>query len=484
MGSASCQDDPVSAPPYAPPRWTVLVVDDEPAVHQITRLVLADVRFDKRAVELLSADSAAQARSILAQRDDIAVILLDVVMEAPDAGLQLVRHIREGMRNRFVRIVLRTGQPGEAPEREVVSAYDINDYREKTDLTASRLVTTLFSALRSYRDMRTIDAQRQGLERVVGASARVVSRNDQAGFAEAVQAQLRYLLGADTGIACIDPDHAEPPPGLPAPVLEAVEQSRRSGASVWRRDCCVIHLAAPAQPPLLFACTGRRFRELDHQLLRLFAGTAGAAWANLRLSAEMADSQMELVYLLASVAETRSQESTNHVHRVGLLAALLADKLGFPADYCQRLKLAAPLHDIGKVAIPDPILNSPGTHDAEQARVMHRHAEIGARLLASSQRPLMQLAAEIAMAHHENWDGSGYPRGLRGEAIPVAARITAVADVFDALGSRRCYKEPWPEREIRAFLQQQEGRKFDPEVLQQLFAHWDEALAVRERLPD
>ncbi|HEX3125067.1 MAG TPA: HD domain-containing phosphohydrolase, partial [Rhodanobacteraceae bacterium] len=112
------------------------------------------------------------------------------------------------------------------------------------------------------------------------------------------------------------------------------------------------------------------------------------------------------------------------------------------------------------------------------------HAELGARLLGDSRRPVLRLAAEIARNHHENWDGSGYPAGLSAEAIPISGRVTMVADVFDALGSRRCYKEPWATEDIRAYMLDERGRKFDPALIDRLMAKWDEALKVREKLPD
>jgi response regulator RpfG family c-di-GMP phosphodiesterase len=191
-----------------------------------------------------------------------------------------------------------------------------------------------------------------------------------------------------------------------------------------------------------------------------------------------------MVYLLAGAAETRSQETANHVRRVGLIAELLGRAAGLDPALCERLRYAAPLHDIGKIGIPDAILGKRGAHTPEETAIMRTHAELGARLLGDSRRPVLRMAAEIARNHHENWDGSGYPGGLRAESIPMSGRITAVADVFDALGSRRCYKEPWASERIRTFMTGQRGRKFDPFLIDRLLAHWDEALAVRASLPD
>lgn len=490
------------------PPWCVLVVDDEPEVRQVTRLVLGGVEFAGRPLEILEAASAAEAAAVLRQRPDVAVLLLDVVMETPQAGLQLVRQVREELGNKLVRIVLRTGQPGEAPELDVVTAYDINDYREKTELTATRLVVTLYTALRSYNDLRMIEAQRQGLEHVVGASSTIFARRSPGDFTRAMLQQLAELLGSSTEVFCCElPNREHSPtdgfrvlagngrfadaagrevaPLVAADVLDAMRGARAAGASSYGDTVCVLHLAAAqSRQRLLFVCVAPHFTGLDRRILWLFATNAGIAWDNLNLAAGLLDAQQEMVFLLASTAETRSRETASHVHRVGLLVELLARELGLDSDRCDMLRLASPLHDIGKVGIPDPILNKPGPHTEQEARVMRTHTVIGARLLGNSRRPVMRLAAEIALTHHENWDGSGYPAGLAGESIPLSGRITMVADVFDALGSRRCYKRPWEPDAIRAYMREERGRKFDPAVLDLLLAHWDAAVALREQLPD
>lgn len=201
-------------------------------------------------------------------------------------------------------------------------------------------------------------------------------------------------------------------------------------------------------------------------------------------TAELEEARLEVLERLATAGEFRDDETGEHARRVGCTAQQLADAIDVGPDAAYRICIAAPLHDIGKIGIPDTILNKPGQHDAAETAIMRTHADIGARLLGNSQKPVLRLAATIAGSHHENWDGSGYPLGLAGAAIPVAGRITMVADVFDALGSRRCYKEPWTHERIRGFLQEQRGRKFDPALVDCLFACWDEAMALREQLPD
>ena len=487
--------------------WHVLVVDDDPEVHEVTRLVLGSFRFADRPLDLISVASASQAFECLRKQDDIAVVLLDVVMESEQAGLDLVRRIRQELRNHFVRIVLRTGQPGQAPEHEVIAAYDINDYKEKTELTAQKLATTLYAALRSYRDMRTIESQRQGLERVIDASAQVFSHQNAIEFATAVLDQLGDLVGSQRGALLCAIEHpgetlahfriaaatgdfrhlagTNADENLPLPMAKALRDTYRRKSHHFGDDHYILHFTdRQKNETLLFIGHGGDLTPLDQRLVELFCTNVSIAFENLHLADDLFDSQLEMVYLLAGAAETRSQETANHVRRVGMIAELLGRALGLDPVTCEHLRYAAPLHDIGKIGIPDAILAKRGPHTPEEAAIMRTHAELGARLLGDSKRPVLRLAADIARNHHENWDGSGYPAGLAGDAIPIAGRITAVADVFDALGSRRCYKEPWTSERIRAFMLEQRSRKFDPALIDRLFLHWDEALAVRASLPD
>ena len=168
---------------------------------------------------------------------------------------------------------------------------------------------------------------------------------------------------------------------------------------------------------------------------------------------------------LLVTAALRDDDTGRHTVRVGYMAELIGRWLGLDEDTCLRLRASAPLHDIGKLAIPDAILNKPGPLDAAEMAVMRRHAEFGERILASTGEPLFRMAADIAGAHHEHYDGSGYPRGLRRDAIPLAARITAVCDFYDALRMDRVYRKALPDATVLGWMQEQRGRAFDPQVL-------------------
>lgn len=174
--------------------WLVLVVDDDHEVHSVTRLALDGFRFGGRRLQFLHAHSGAEARRMLEDNRGIAVMLLDVVMESDGSGLEVVEFVRNELRNPFLRIVLRTGQPGQAPETDVITRYDINDYKHKTELTRERLFTTVYTSLSTYRDLVTLDASRRGLEQVIEASARIFELRSLDEFAQGVLEQLIALL--------------------------------------------------------------------------------------------------------------------------------------------------------------------------------------------------------------------------------------------------------------------------------------------------
>ncbi|TCL70056.1 response regulator RpfG family c-di-GMP phosphodiesterase [Hydrogenispora ethanolica] len=354
----SWQTEPGPAPTEG--SWKLLIVDDERDVHDVTRMALKRLTFDSKGMEFLSAFSAAEAKEVLRAHPEIAVILLDVVMEEDDSGLALVRHIREELKNTMVRIIVRTGHPGEAPEESVTVEYDINDYKEKTELTSRSLRTALINALRSYRDIATIHDLNQEIEAT----------------------------------------------------------------------------------------------------------------------------QSELIYALGEIAESRSVETGHHVKRVGEIAGILARHLGLAEREAALLRLAASMHDLGKLAIHDSILKKTGPLTAAEYETMKRHSRLGYEILKRSKRPLLQMAATIAKEHHENYDGTGYPSGLKGEAISIYSRITALADVYDALGMKRSYKAAWPQAQILAYLREQRGKKFDPRLVDLFFQHAEEIARVRQLFGD
>jgi hypothetical protein len=216
---------------------------------------------------------------------------------------------------------------------------------------------------------------------------------------------------------------------------------------------------------LAFATTmlGRRLGERDRAALEQEIEDRSSEL--MRALSELEIAQAETVRRLSMAVEFRDEDTGAHIERIGRFSTLLAEQVGMEAEFSARLSHAAPLHDVGKVAIPDAILLKPGPLTAEERAIVETHAEEGHRLLKGSSSSILDLAATIALSHHEKWDGSGYPRGVVGEAIPIEGRIVAIADVFDALTSDRVYRKAFAVEEAVRIMREQRGRHFDPVLL-------------------
>lgn len=200
------------------------------------------------------------------------------------------------------------------------------------------------------------------------------------------------------------------------------------------------------------------------------------------LQDEIIETQREILERMGELAESRSQETGYHVKRVAEYSALLAKLYGLEEEEIELLRMASPMHDIGKIAISDAILLKPGKLTEEEFAIMKTHATKGHTLFINSKRELLKAAAIVAHEHHEKYDGSGYPRGLKGEDIHIYGRITAIADVFDALGSERVYKQAWEDDKIFQLFKEERGKQFDPRLIDLFFEHLEQFLAIRNEL--
>jgi len=206
------------------------------------------------------------------------------------------------------------------------------------------------------------------------------------------------------------------------------------------------------------------------------------ALANARNYAELERTFVESVTALAEAVDRRDPYTGGHVRRVVTYSLLLGEELGLPPDELETLRLGTTLHDIGKIGVPDAILRKPGPLDEAERRLMEKHTIIGARILEGSLSDVLRVGSEIALTHHERWDGTGYPHRLVGPAIPLHGRICAVSDVFDALTTDRPYRAAIPVDTVFTMLEAERGRQFDPEVLDAFLADRDEVVAIRQEL--
>ena len=233
-----------------------------------------------------------------------------------------------------------------------------------------------------------------------------------------------------------------------------------------------------------FLARTRNMLELRRATVALQSRASWLAEEVSKATAELRAREQETILLLCRASEYRDPETGAHIQRMAHYSRLIAAELGLSEEEQDRILSAAPMHDIGKVGTPDTILLKPGRLNAEEMEVMRQHALIGYNILKSSEAKMLQLAAEIAYSHHERFDGAGYPNGLKGDAIPLAGRIVAVADVFDALTNVRPYKKAWTLDAAREFLLEHSGSHFDPACVNALLKRWPEVLDIRGRLDD
>ena len=322
--------------------WKIIIADDEDEVHVVTRMVLEGFEFEGRELELMSAYSGEETRVLLREHPDTALLLLDVVMEEETTGLEVVRYIRDELKNRLVRIIMRTGQPGQTPERQVIMEYDINDYREKTELTAQKLFMIVVASLRAYRDLRTIEKNRKGLEQIVTSSARIFESHSLKLFIERALDALTSLLflhedelhghvssfalkkAGDTYVLfCGSGKFAYP---LERPIQkhfsnEMLSLLQRASSEAPRFFSTHAFIGCFRTRNQTEYCLGIQsefpFRDLEKSLMTIFSTNITIAFENLALTEEIEETQREVSFTLGEVVETHSEDTGAHVKRIG-----------------------------------------------------------------------------------------------------------------------------------------------------------------------
>jgi len=493
--------------------WKVIIADDEEEIHSITRMVLSDYVFEGSGLVFISALSGEETMRIVREHPDAAIILLDVVMETDDAGLKVVKYIREELGNSLIRIILRTGQAGKAPEKEVIMGYDINDYKEKTELTAQKLYSTVTAAIRSYRDLRTIERNSRGLKSVInssrqfflefatGYSVKKFSRQALWQYLSLIRFSEEKDPGALSGFAVRLEEEGfkitagsgefEEKTGMIVQDLLSVEEFSIFESVVGKKECIFFNdvfvscFEIQKTETIIFYIHGcGEMNSLEKDLVRIYSSNLRVAFDNIYLNREIIETQKEMIITLGEVVETRSKETAFHVQRVADASYLLAVYSGIDVESAEMLRLASPMHDVGKIGIPDSILNKQGRLTEEEFEIIKSHTVIGYDILKNSKREIMRMASIAALQHHEKWDGKGYPRMLAGEEIHIYGRITAVADVFDALTHKRIYKDAWNIDDVVELFHKEKGKHFDPNLVDILFEHLDEFLSINEKYPD
>jgi len=500
----------------------ILIVDDEIVIRELMTDILADEGYD---VE--SAPNGREALELLRRKKDFVVLFTDIMMPEMD-GIELIREARKVM-PAIVPIVM-TGYATLETARAAVKegAYDyvlkpfnlseikmaVSNALERCRLTNEvarlREITGLFHISESIASIRDEDKLLDyilsaALDRVEARRGSIMIMSEDGTRLEVMRSiglpeeLARTSVKVGESISGWVAEHVQP---LLVENLQKDERLRtlaRGGASGSFVSVPLEHKASTLDEttitesslPKVIAVlnvsekeNGGSFSESDLKALSIVANHAAAALENVRLIRDIEDAQREIVFTLGEIVETRSRETGNHVKRVAEYSKVLGLKCGMAVMEAEVLRLASPLHDVGKVGIPDAILNKPGKLTDDEFEVIKTHAQIGYDMLKVTKGRVLQAAAIVALQHHEKFDGTGYPRGLQGKDIHIFGRIVGIADVFDALGVARVYKAAWPLEKILALFQEQRGKHFDPDILDVFFENLDAILAIRDAFPD
>lgn len=493
--------------------WNILIVDDDKLIHSMIRDINKDLIFQDKRIKFYSAYTSNEAKDILKENNDIALVLLDVFLEESDSGLKLVEYIRNSIGNLDIRIVLVTGNGCREVEEKVILNYDINGYEDKSELFFKKIATIILSSLRGYRDINRIKNNKITMETMVSCISKLYKENSLDKF---LMKSIRYLasvinqfsrLGKENcnidSLAIVRHGQAntfkvvagtgkyknianiEIQELLNLDILRKVNQIYIEGQHKLFSDYYIAkYKSSYGNEAIIIIENNNNKDSVDIELLNVFHKCISGAFDNLCLKIEIEKTQKEILYILGEVTEARSEETGSHVKRVSRYAKILAREYGLSQREITFLTFAVPIHDIGKVSIPDNILLKPGKLTKEEYNIVKTHTTIGYNLLKNSNRDILKTAAIVAHEHHERYDGKGYPRGLKGEEIHIYGRISAIADVFDALGSPRVYKRAWGINDILKLFREERGKQFDPDLVDILFDNLDEFLEIRREYKD
>jgi response regulator RpfG family c-di-GMP phosphodiesterase len=479
--------------------WKILIVDDDHDVHIATRMALQGINFRGRKLEFIDAYSGAQALELLQVNPDTAIVFLDIIMETDDAGLRVAQRIREiGME--LVRIIVRTGFPGQAPERSVVVDYDIHDYLDKTGLSVQKLFTTVISALRAYDGLVVLAGHQRGLMGVLesiswfdfnavgryvsimlaefstlarlDASSIVMVTRPSAGLGDgaAVFATLGDLNSSSEPAELCDLE-----PETASLIYQSLDQmqalSGPAGQTLFSRNHGV--------DLVLFAAGEGVFAKADEVLLEVFLLKACQAISNQQTFADMEGDRNAVLRGLALRGERWDNNAAVELDRLSRLATAVATRLHTTLSFSQEIDarfirdigVAAMLHDLGNDEVLGGLLAKSTCYDPKERKLMQVHVAAGIKvvdgyLYGVGKSGVLRLARDIIGGHHEHFDGTGYPNGCSGDAIPLSARLVAVVDAYIAMTSPRPHRAAMRPLAAQALIKQGAGAQFDPRIVE------------------
>ncbi|ODN30332.1 HD domain-containing phosphohydrolase [Fervidobacterium thailandense] len=431
-------------------KFSIMVVDDSKTVRAEIRSILSKVQFEGEKLEIHEAEGFEDFKTRY-EPDKYALVLTDLVMEEEQSGIRVVNYIRHELGDAKTRIVLMTANPEKVPLELLENDCDVNYFLEKKTLSELSLKICVIAMLKAYKNVIAFEKALGALENIVESSkARPLEETLIQTF---FQIRSFLILKNPTlevgGVIYLDGVKIFPPEFV------SRQKSGNSYNHIFETDIAGKRIR-------MEITSSKRLSDVDVDYINSLLSSLKRAY----FYSEMSDIESDLVLRLANLIEVRSEETGNHVKRVAEISHVLAIESGFDPTQANLLRQASALHDIGKVGIPDHILNKPGKLDEREFAIIKEHTLIGFEILRNSRLKTFELGALVALQHHERWDGTGYPYGLSGSEIALEARIVEIADVFEALTHNRCYRPAWPVEKAVEYIVEMSGKQFDPALVE------------------
>ncbi|MBN2260544.1 MAG: HD-GYP domain-containing protein [Clostridiales bacterium] len=462
--------------------WKILLADDSNEEFKIFEMVFEDFQYCGKKTQFFHAKNADEAKRMLSDNEDLAVVLLDENLHGLQSITDIVAFIRDFLNNYKIRIIVRSKNPVILEKNKKVFEYDINEYTTNTQVTVEHLHNIIMAALKSFdesnqffmyengfklildhtNDFLYYETKSELYQNILELVTKIINnKNVKYMIYDESHLKTLFFMDIDRNFREINIDDASSIIGESEvkKVFQCEHNLIIDGNTVqmnfkYDNDC--IHI---------YVMNFEEFNEIERQLFWILESNLRLILKSFLSRYEMNETQEELLYTLGDVIETRSVETANHTTRVAHLSEILALKLGINEKRSKLLKITSAIHDIGKIGIRDEILNKTGKLSFLEYEEVKKHSEIGYEILRDTEEEILMVAANIARFHHERWDGKGYPIGLKGEEIDMFSRIVSLIDVYDALSHKRIYKEAWNHDAVVAYILENKGKMFDPEIV-------------------
>lgn len=464
--------------------------------------ILSHIKFNNMYLETTSVNLIEDCKKFVSNNPDTALSIIDLDddKDAAASKLEMINYIRNILKNKTMRIILKGSFSEKNTSATYALKYNINGFINNEALDNNSITTSILTCLRSFEDLYAMNKNRKGLEQIIKSSSTLFRTQSMKKLAHMVLNQLSSIISSKTlssfmitksqnnfyflcgtgkyGLHLIKNN-------IPSDIVEKLYDALNFRKNIYFNDYFIIFLGdTKVNQNMIYFEIPQPLSSITIDLIEIFCINISAAINNMYLNEELETTEKELIFTLGEISEARSRETGHHVKRVAEYSKILALNYGLSQKEAELIRMASPMHDVGKLAIPDSILNKPAKLTIEEFEIMKTHSRIGYEMLKKSNKRLMKSASIIALEHHEKYNGTGYPYGLSGEDIHLYGRITAVADVFDALGSDRVYKKAWELTKIIDHFKEESGKHFDPKIVKIFLKSLDQILTIRDKFPD